>query len=152
MEQKILGKFIGDTHRNMLAIAESKFAKYGIGRGEHIYLFYIKNHKGCSQKELGDELCTDKSLVTRIIKKLESKGFITKRASLDDKRLFQLYLTKLGESALKSIWLEVKDLSEIIREGLTKEEYEETIRCLEIINKNLRKLREETLEEKKNGK
>lgn len=58
---------------------------------------------GVSAKELGQTLRLDKSNASRQVARLESEGYVERRASADDARSFALYLTAAGKELRRKI-------------------------------------------------
>jgi DNA-binding MarR family transcriptional regulator len=58
---------------------------------------------GLSQQELAARLQIHPSRLVAILDNLEKRGFVERRANLDDRRLYSLHLTQAGGEALQKI-------------------------------------------------
>ena len=68
--------------------------------GRYPALAIIHLNPGISQSALGRAIARDKSTVSPLIKDLQKNGFITRKASTQDRRSVTLVLTKKGERTL----------------------------------------------------
>lgn len=66
-------------------------------------LFEIYRNQGINATELCERLNMDKGYVSRIIAKLEKKGFLTRKLVLGSKGIKKLYLTSTGKEEAKQI-------------------------------------------------
>ncbi|GJM40353.1 MAG: MarR family transcriptional regulator [Ardenticatenaceae bacterium] len=66
-------------------------------------LRHISENPGLSSSELSDHLLCDKSNVTRIVKGLESTGYIVRKPHESDGRTLRLFLTDRGEIVCEQI-------------------------------------------------
>lgn len=56
-----------------------------------------------SQRELAQQLLTDKSAVTGLVDRMERKDLIRRKASPDDRRVYHLELTAKGQALWKKV-------------------------------------------------
>ena len=63
---------------------------------QYIVMMYFWENKKCNVKELGKTLLLDPSTLTPLLKKLENKGFITRKKSTIDERNLNIEITKKG--------------------------------------------------------
>jgi DNA-binding MarR family transcriptional regulator len=64
------------------------------------YLHSIKEHPSISASELAAFFHVQKPTVTNILNRLMQQGYVTRLQSKEDRRLYHLYLTKVGEQLL----------------------------------------------------
>lgn len=87
---------------------------------QYVVMMYFWEKEKSNVKELGDVLLLDSSTLTPLLKKLESKGYITRERSKLDERNLNIKITKKG--------IELKDEALVIPDeigkciGLDKEE------------------------------
>jgi DNA-binding MarR family transcriptional regulator len=79
------------------------FGSFNLTAPRYYALLHISEKPGLSSSELSDRLLCDKSNVTRIVKGLESAGFIIRKPHESDGRTLRLYLTKIGESVCTAV-------------------------------------------------
>ena len=65
---------------------------------QYIAMMVMWDRKEISVKELGKRLFLDSGTLTPLLKKLESKGYITRRRSEEDERVLIASLTDRGEA------------------------------------------------------
>lgn len=82
---------------------------------QYITMMVLWEKRSITVKELGKDLYLDSGTLTPLLKKLESKGLITRKRSEEDERSLIVTLTKEGES---------------LRERAVKVPYEMEKRCV----------------------
>lgn len=73
---------------------------------QYIALMVLWERRSLTVKELGDKLFLDSGTLTPLLKKLESKGLVTRRRSSEDERNLIVAITPQGE-ALRDRALEI---------------------------------------------
>ena len=76
---------------------------------QYIVMMYLWENKETNIKELGKTLILDSNTLTPLLKKLESKKYITRNKSLNDSRNTIIKLTEEGES-LKNLCLTIPEM------------------------------------------
>lgn len=69
---------------------------------QYIVMMVMWEDKELNVKELGDKLFLDSGTLTPVLKKLESKGYVTRERSKIDERTLIVTLTKSGEELRES--------------------------------------------------
>lgn len=64
---------------------------------QYIVMMYFWERGDSSQKQLSEALLLDPSTLTPLLKKLEAKGYLTRRRSPEDERQLVLSLTEPGQ-------------------------------------------------------
>ena len=95
-----------------------------LGQNHHRYIFCICRHPGISQEELSRRVYINKSNVTRHLTYLESKGYVERRQSEEDKRVTLVFPTEKAYDALPMLREIVHDWNEMLTEEFTPEEKE----------------------------
>lgn len=106
---------------------------------QYIAMMVLWDKKEINVKELGKELFLDSGTLTPLLKKLEGKGFITRKKDNDDKRLLIISVTDKGmEFRTKAVGIPEKVLKHL---NLTPEEavhmYKLLYKCLEYHKNNM---------------
>lgn len=133
-----IGKYLSMTRRAHAAWLDEKFKPYDISHGQILLLFALYNQEGICQHNLCQIYNLNKAAVGRAIKKLKTKGFITKKTDPNDRRKNLIYLTtkaKKFESKFKEI---LNSVEKEIRKDLTSEEIETFLKVINKIYNNLR--------------
>ena len=89
------------------------FLKYDITPRQFIVLQTIDFQPGSNQNEIVKSINIDRSTLSKIIEKLESKNYISSQHKEADKRHKQLSITSKGRSRLRRLQQNVKDLENI---------------------------------------
>ena len=94
----------------------------GVGTAEIDLIHALRHNPGCTQAQLAELLHADKAAIARRTKNLEGKGYLTRKASPNDRRSQLLYPTAKAES-LKSSKAEIEaSFYEYLTGTLTPEE------------------------------
>lgn len=64
---------------------------------QYIVMMVLWEQKEVTVKKMGKSLCLDSGTLTPLLKKLEQKGFVTRRRSSKDERSLLVSITKAGE-------------------------------------------------------
>ena len=89
------------------------FLKYDITPRQFIVLQTIDYQPGSNQNEIIKSINIDRSTLSKIIEKLESKNYISSQHKEGDKRHKQLNISSKGRSTLRRLQRNVKDLENI---------------------------------------
>lgn len=65
---------------------------------QYITMMVLWEEKEMNVKTLGEHLFLDSGTLTPLLKKLESKGYISRKRSLEDERNLRVAITPLGEA------------------------------------------------------
>ncbi len=87
--------------------------KYDLTYTQYIVLMYFINEKESNLKRIGEVMLLDSSTLTPLLKKMEKKGYITRKKSKLDERNLTLTITKKGlelEPFLREIPAKIKEL------------------------------------------
>lgn len=79
------------------------FAHYGLTIPRYSALFHLGRQPGLSASELSDLMFCDRSNVTRLVRRLESEGLVTRQPHESDGRVLCIYLTEQGESLREKV-------------------------------------------------
>lgn len=96
---------------------------YSIGPGQQAYLLVLEPGERVSQQEIGLRLSMDKANVARSVQSLVSAGYFARRRSADDKRRWEVSLTKAGAHVRSEIEALMQGWVAAIRSDVTEEEW-----------------------------
>lgn len=116
---------------------------------EYESLRYIIKHNDCIASDIKDYLNVDKALLTRIVKKLETEGYITVASSEDDKRKKILRATSKGLDYKRNIQNFEIEYYENLFKDISLEEQNMFFNTLEKIYLESKRIRKSDLNEKK---
>jgi DNA-binding MarR family transcriptional regulator len=97
----------GYLFRRMQQIAVSIFVEeckvYDLTPVQYAALVGIRTHPGIDATRLSAVIAFDRSTLGNVIERLESKAWVERKPSREDKRIKLLTLTKAGENLLRAI-------------------------------------------------
>ena len=100
---------------------KEKIIDVNITYGELTYIYNIGYVDSVSQKELADILYVSQANVTKMVKKLEKKGFITRQTDENNKSKKVLSLTSNGKEILLKINEITLEWEKIVTEKINNE-------------------------------
>ena len=98
-----------------------------------VILKRVSEELGISQVEIAATTYKDPAAVTRILDILVKKGFVTRVSKPDDRRAFEIHLTKTGAKLVNKVIPLAQETREKGLEGLSERE-------LKVLNKALKKI------------
>ena len=101
-----------------------------------IVLKKLHDRDGLPQGELAFLTLRNKSSLTRLLVKMEKKGYINRKQDLDDKRINHVFLTKTGKEVFKKTRPIIKNIIETMEKGISASEKKQMIELLKKIQFN----------------
>ncbi|MBR2142508.1 MarR family transcriptional regulator [Anaerovibrio sp.] len=120
----------GIVRRRIQALVVEASMDLGLTYAEFSMLLILFDREGCSQDDMTAYLHVDKAAITRVIKKLEERGYIYRQQDTTDRRLKRLYLTDEGRKIEKRIKDIVRRILNYLSEGYSQKETDLIIKCL----------------------
>ena len=102
-----------------------------------IYKLYMND--GQSQRQLADKNLNDYPNITRLIDKLEKKGYVHREVNESDRRMFKVYMSKEGKTRFNSFIPLITYQREKLLENISLEEQEIVKDVLKRIEQNVKK-------------
>ncbi len=99
---------LGKAHR---ARAEKLLARFDMHPGQEQILFRLWAEEGQPQAALADMLCVEPPTITKMLQRMERRGWIERRGDPDDARLSRVYLTDAGralQADIDRVWDELE--------------------------------------------
>lgn len=109
----------------------------GLTLGQPKVLDYLKEHEGCTQKELAAGCHIEAASLTALLTPMENKGMIERRSLNGNRRTFHIYLTESGRELQKQVDEEFFKLEEIVFKGFSEEEQKELMLLFQKVYDNL---------------
>lgn len=103
--------------------AEKRLEPQGITHAQWGPLFVLLRSGASTVAELARQLQTDPGAMTRLLDRLESKGFCRRERSTDDRRVVNIVLTPEGESAAQLVPFELSQVLNQHLAGFSKAEW-----------------------------
>ena len=133
-----IGPWLGRTVKVLDYVLQESLQSNGLDltKEQMVVLKKLHDNDGLNQNELAFLTLRNKSSLTRLLSKMESKSYIIRKQSLEDKRVKNVFLTQLG----KDIFLKTKPvIKKMITEmelSISLEEKEQIINTLKKIQSN----------------
>jgi len=140
LKNKELIQTVAIIYRYQIMILNQRLSKYGMTTGLAPFLLSIETSPGVAMISLSRELFIDKATTTKAVTRLISGGFIEKVADPTDKRAFKLYITPKGREVCTEVKEEASTFREEILEGCSQEDYKTTLKVLDRVFENMRRL------------
>ena len=83
--------------RHMIRLYKPFLDKLDLTYTQYITMMVLWEHRSVTVKELGNALYLDSGTLTPLLKKLEEKGFVTRRRSEEDERNLIVSITEKGD-------------------------------------------------------
>ena len=127
------------TARRVKQYAQNKFkvGNFDVTVDQWLILKNLEENEILSQTELANLVFKDHPTLTRIIDILCKKGYIERVPHPNDRRSFQLLLTKEGEKKVNGLKPQVAVIREKAWDHLDQKDFEEFKRILNTIYTNL---------------
>lgn len=117
-------KKINTISRSAVTYRNDKLDDKSLSPLFHSYVFIISKHPGISQEELSNELCINKSNVTRGLTNLEDMGYIRRESDKVDKRVMRVFPTEKMLEELPKIRGILRSWNEYLTEDIDNNEIE----------------------------
>ena len=114
---------------------EERISKYGLTGNQAPYISLVCTNPSITPKEISDKLHVNKSTVTRVIEKLEKKGFVKQVRCDDDKRVIHIHPTPKAEEIVDYVRGTFRDWRELLTEGLDDNQLEMIEQLTELLAK-----------------
>ncbi|GAA5316578.1 MAG: hypothetical protein AseanaTS_17820 [Candidatus Pelagadaptatus aseana] len=95
-----LGQLMQDDFNDIL---KDQLGEKSISWPQWLVLNHLGQQSGAMPAEIAAGIMVDRSAVTRLLDRLEEKKFVTRKREGLDRRVVNIYLTKLGEELLEKI-------------------------------------------------
>ena len=112
--------------RVLMAVAQAadkRLEPQGITQAQWGPLFMLRSSRASTVAELARELQTDPGAMTRLLDRLESKGFCRRERSTGDRRVVRIELTPEGEKAADRVPVELAQVMNEHLAGFSKSEW-----------------------------
>lgn len=117
---------VGRTNLKVHRALNLLLGELDLSLAQHEILVTIHRQSGLTQRELAEQLLLIKSNATALLKKLEARGLIRRKADADDSRIKRLSLTRSGTTLVcKSFAIQTRVIT-AMAEVMTDDELEQT--------------------------
>ena len=106
-------------------------------RAQWMILVRLDSQPGMSQNELAALIEVEPITVARLIDRLETRGFVERRADPSDRRIWRLHLSPAAAPMLKEIAKARRELTEMLVANIPAKELDAAVDCLLRMKSNL---------------
>ena len=103
--------------------ADKRLEPQGITHAQWGPLFMLRSSRASTVAELARELQMDPGAMTRLLDRLEGKGFCRRLRSTDDRRVVNIKLTEEGGEAADRVPVELAQVMNELLSGFSKTEW-----------------------------
>lgn len=132
-----LGYLIHDVSRLRRVTFDRELAPLGITRSQWWVLAFVSRNDGLPQTQLANELDVGKVALGSLIDRLQSAGFVERRADEKDRRIKRVFLTDKARELIEKIGPINEGFNSRILKGIPREDLELTSRTLHAMKTNL---------------
>ena len=98
-----IGYLIKLANQTIMRSLDSRLQPYGLTAPQWVPLMVLSKNRANTVAGCANEIGVDTGAMTRMLDRLEAKGFISRSRSTDDRRVVNVRLTKGGEAIVKLI-------------------------------------------------
>ncbi|WOC41268.1 MarR family transcriptional regulator [Polaribacter sp. HL-MS24] len=133
-----IGPWIGKTVKLMdyIILESLKSNNLDLTKEQMIVLKNLHETDGLNQNDLAFLTLRNKSSLTRLLAKMESKNYILRKQSPTDKRVNNVFLTDLGKETFNKTKPVIKEMITTMELGISKEEKDQMIKTLKKVQTN----------------
>lgn len=132
-----LGYLIHDVSRLRRVSFDRELAPLGITRSQWWVLAFISRNDGLPQTQLANELDVGKVALGSLIDRLQSAGFVERRADEKDRRVKRVHLTEKARELIDKIEPINSSFNARILQGISRDDIESSARTLYAMKNNL---------------
>jgi MarR family transcriptional regulator, transcriptional regulator for hemolysin len=120
--ERFIGYLVSDVARLMRTVFDRRVRHLGVTRAQWLALTRLDRRPGASQSDVAEMLEIEKATAGRLIDRLETNGWVERRADPNDRRINRIYLSNTAELLLQSLWPIAAETNNEAMGDLTDEE------------------------------
>lgn len=127
-----------DIARFRALIFDSLLKPHGMTMSQGWVLVHLMRQNGLNQAELASRLDIAPVTTSKLIDKLEARGFVERRPDPEDRRSNRVYSTDAGKAMVKIMTQTIRELDGIAYEGIDDAQRRAAMQFLKVVRKNLK--------------
>lgn len=135
--RRTFGFLLKDVDRRNAQRFEQRAKSLGLTLPQCKVLVYLANNEGISQVHLAEITDIEPMTLVRLLDRMESDGWLERRADPTDRRARRLYLKSEGKPLVDDIWRLVDLTRQEAFKGIPKKQADLLITLLEKVQSNL---------------
>ena len=137
MAEKRLFELIMDIRRKCLRTEETIRGRLRLSPAEFNGLMSIEPGEKAATNYFAEQMELSPSRASRVISSLMNKGFMAQEQQRDDRRRFNVFLTRRGEEMRERIFTEMSECEKKITDQLSEAEYLKIREALILLSKTM---------------
>lgn len=125
------------AYLTMHRAAQAHFAEFGVTVDQYVLLSVLADAEGMIQTELSERMSSDANTVGAMLRLLEQKELIHRKASDSDRRALCVYLTTKGKRLHKKLVRHSSQIHQALEAALTPRKKQTLLNGLEEITQAL---------------
>ena len=121
-----IGFLIHDVARLMRNLFDKRMSSLGLTRSQWWILNYLYFNEGINQSEFANLLDLEKGPLSRLLERMEIKGWVVRESDINDKRIKNIYLSK----KIKPLIIKMRDKALITRQEALSDLNEKEVKKL----------------------
>ena len=117
-----------------------KSQAFGLYVGQPQVLNYVRQHPGCTQIEIAENLSVSSASIAFSTKRLQKAGFLQKQINSLNMRCNKLYVTPEGEAILDKFRGVFDEMNLAMFEGFSEKELDQFYDLVERVSRNIEKM------------
>lgn len=130
---------LSNVQNSVLSYFRKILEPFGVTPSQYSVLSCLWEQDLQPPSQLAQKLNLDPSTLTGLISRMEGKKLIQRQYRQDDLRIIVIHITELGSSLQVGITKAIEDANDFVLDGISEEEHDILLRCLDIIQKNVQK-------------
>ena len=133
-----IGPWLGKTVKIVDYFLQESLNKIdsNLTKEQMVVLKKLHDQDGLNQNELAFLTLRNKSSLTRLLTKMENKKYITRKQSVEDKRINRVYITQLGRGIFQKTKPVMAALIKRMEKNISENERHQIIKILKKIQVN----------------
>ena len=128
-----------DIARFRAILFDSMLKPHDMTMSQGWVMVHLVRENGLRQSELAERLEVATVTTSKLIDRLEARGYVERRADPEDRRSNRVYATPQAKSLVKIMTRTIFEVDEIANEGISEAELETTLKVLRKMRNNLRR-------------
>lgn len=136
-EDLVLGGLLHQVCRLHRQEAERVFEQMGLHRGQPPLLRLLWDEDGRTHSELAQGMHVQPATVSRMLKRMEQRGFVLRQHDEQDERVSRVHLTRKGRAVQQAVFDGLRALDGRTFGGMSASDRRTLLRLLEQVRGNL---------------
>lgn len=130
---------LSNVQNSVLSYFRKVLLPFGVTPSQYAVLSCLWEQDLQPPSQLAQKLNLDPSTMSGMITRMEGKKLIQRQYRQEDLRTVVIHITEFGSSLQEDIIKAIEDANGFVLEGISEDEHETFLRCLDNIQKNVQK-------------